>query len=77
MEKLAAHYLQLLESILRNPSATIAELGILTPRKKSKFLARLTRGSRKRLLRPRSTGCLRNRRNARRKRQLSCTRMTD
>ncbi|SPY17261.1 bacitracin synthetase 3 [Paenibacillus polymyxa] len=77
VEKLAAHYLQLLESILRNPSATIAELGILTPVEKSKFSARLTRRSRKRLLRPRSTNCLRNRRSARRKRQLSCTRMTD
>ncbi|KKD56757.1 non-ribosomal peptide synthetase, partial [Paenibacillus sp. ICGEB2008] len=38
VEKLAAHYLQLLESILRNPSATIAELGILTPVEKEQIL---------------------------------------
>ncbi len=38
VEKLAAHYLQLLESILRNPSATIAELGILTPAEKEQIL---------------------------------------
>ncbi|WHX35229.1 non-ribosomal peptide synthase/polyketide synthase [Paenibacillus polymyxa] len=38
VEKLAAHYLQLLESILRNPSATIAELGILTPSEKDQIL---------------------------------------
>ncbi|OMF37643.1 condensation domain-containing protein, partial [Paenibacillus peoriae] len=38
VEKLAAHYLQLLESILRNPSATIAELGILTPTEKEQIL---------------------------------------
>ncbi|KJD40211.1 bacitracin synthetase [Paenibacillus polymyxa] len=38
VEKLAAHYLQLLESILRNPSATIAELGILTPAEKDQIL---------------------------------------
>ncbi|MDY8026340.1 condensation domain-containing protein, partial [Paenibacillus polymyxa] len=38
VEKLAAHYLQLLESILRNPSASIAELGILTPAEKEQIL---------------------------------------
>ncbi|WP_326049725.1 non-ribosomal peptide synthetase, partial [Paenibacillus thiaminolyticus] len=38
VEKLAAHYLQLLESILRNPSATIAELGILTPAEKEQII---------------------------------------
>ncbi|MCR8842055.1 amino acid adenylation domain-containing protein, partial [Paenibacillus sp. SC116] len=38
VEKLAAHYLQLLESILRNPSATIAELGILTLAEKEQIL---------------------------------------
>ncbi|MBG9766181.1 non-ribosomal peptide synthetase, partial [Paenibacillus polymyxa] len=38
VEKLAAHYLQLLESILGNPSATIAELGILTPSEKEQIL---------------------------------------
>ncbi|MGG4197422.1 AMP-binding protein, partial [Paenibacillus jamilae] len=38
VEKLAAHYLQLLESILRNPSATIAELGILTAAEKEQIL---------------------------------------
>ncbi|KAF6586433.1 non-ribosomal peptide synthetase, partial [Paenibacillus sp. EKM205P] len=39
VEKLAAHYLQLLESILRNPSATIADLGILTPAEKEQILS--------------------------------------
>ncbi|MBD8499270.1 non-ribosomal peptide synthase/polyketide synthase [Paenibacillus arenosi] len=38
VEKLATHYLQLLESILSNPSATIAELGILTPAEKEQIL---------------------------------------
>ncbi|TVX94714.1 non-ribosomal peptide synthetase, partial [Paenibacillus agilis] len=38
VEKLAAHYLELLESILGNPSATIAELGILTPAEKEQIL---------------------------------------
>ncbi|WP_243735363.1 condensation domain-containing protein, partial [Paenibacillus turpanensis] len=38
VEKLAAHYLQLLESILRNPSATIAELCILTAAEKEQIL---------------------------------------
>ncbi|MGS5021838.1 non-ribosomal peptide synthase/polyketide synthase [Paenibacillus sp. JJ1683] len=44
VEKLAAHYLQLLESILRNPSATIAELGILTPSEKEQILGAFNPG---------------------------------
>ncbi|MBY7738569.1 non-ribosomal peptide synthetase [Paenibacillus polymyxa] len=44
VEKLAAHYLQLLESILRNPSATIAELGILTPAEKEQILGAFNPG---------------------------------
>ncbi|SDD79109.1 non-ribosomal peptide synthase domain TIGR01720/amino acid adenylation domain-containing protein [Paenibacillus sp. CF095] len=38
VEKLAAHYLQLLESILRNPSATIAELNLLTAEEKEQIV---------------------------------------
>ncbi|PQP84731.1 non-ribosomal peptide synthetase [Paenibacillus sp. PCH8] len=38
VEKLAAHYLQLLDSILRNPSATIAELNVLTAEEKEHIL---------------------------------------
>ncbi|WP_434749294.1 non-ribosomal peptide synthase/polyketide synthase [Paenibacillus amylolyticus] len=34
VEKLAAHYLELVESILHNPSATIAELNLLTAEEK-------------------------------------------
>ncbi|OMF04068.1 non-ribosomal peptide synthetase [Paenibacillus amylolyticus] len=38
VEKLAAHYLQLLESILRNPSTTIAELNLLTAEEKEAII---------------------------------------
>ncbi|WP_340018591.1 non-ribosomal peptide synthase/polyketide synthase [Paenibacillus sp. FSL H3-0457] len=38
VEKLAVHYLQLLESILCNPSATIAELNLLTAEEKEQIV---------------------------------------
>ncbi|WP_146236243.1 condensation domain-containing protein, partial [Paenibacillus barcinonensis] len=39
VEKLANHYLQLLESILHNPSATIAELDLLTAAEKEEIVS--------------------------------------
>ncbi|GGH70057.1 hypothetical protein GCM10008014_54100 [Paenibacillus silvae] len=39
VEQLAAHYLQLLESILYNPSATIAELDMLTAEEKEEMIS--------------------------------------
>ncbi|MEO2256755.1 non-ribosomal peptide synthase/polyketide synthase [Paenibacillus amylolyticus] len=44
VEKLAAHYLQLLESILCNPSATISELDILTAAEKEEIVGEFNPG---------------------------------
>ncbi|RPK22202.1 non-ribosomal peptide synthase/polyketide synthase [Paenibacillus xylanexedens] len=44
VEKLAAHYLQLLESILSNPSATISELDILTAAEKEEIVGAFNPG---------------------------------